>query len=136
MRDIKFRGKSTDSGEWKYGSLWLNNEQALIIPSPLYDEDEEDQNVVPETVGQFTGKTGKNRVDIYEGDIVKHHNNRPITHEDYWFPVFKVIYDGLGFALVHVGGGKSPDNSMFYFRHYANELEVIGNIHATPELLK
>jgi len=131
MREIKFRGKSKPLGEWKKGSLWLNNEQALIIPSPIYDDDEEDQNVILETVGQFTGLKDKNGVQIFEGDRILYQNS--LEHGE------GVITFHLGFNIewdlnTVVTSNPSLISPLFYFG-CEKEIEVIGNIHDNPELI-
>ncbi|MCF0070264.1 YopX family protein [Dyadobacter sp. CY261] len=84
---------------------------------------------------QYANRKDKNGVEIYEGDIVKLHNNIEITKEEYWFPVYEVQYVNLGFDLKYVGGGMNPQSQMFHFAHYFKSFEVIGNIHDNPELL-
>lgn len=90
MREIKFRGKRVDNGEWVYGDLakYLDG-SPFIMPKPYFatrdlcDEDERglpilsDEmalggfiSVIPETVGQFIGKN-KSGQEFFEGDITE-----------------------------------------------------------------
>ncbi len=126
MREILFRGKQKDNGEWVYGDftrpcnivyMKFGFDEALGREGEFYYDDE----VIPETVGQYTGLTDKNGNKIFEGDIVS-------------MPAYG---GGKHITNVYFKGGKFAVNgSRYYFKDIgAKTVEVIGNIHDNPELL-
>jgi uncharacterized phage protein (TIGR01671 family) len=113
MRTIKFRGQRVDIKEWVYGGIAIAPDESVII---LTKEEQIVWHVIPETVGQFTGLTDRNGVDIYEGDLLKD-VKYPVTYEDGSFcATFE--YDLVRCWL------NSDDCNL-------ETLEVIGNIHET-----
>jgi hypothetical protein len=78
MRDIRFRGKRKSDGMWVFGSL-VKRKCTEDLGGAFYlitDEYGINDEVRPETVGEFTGFQDKHQKDIYEGDIVKFINNQ------------------------------------------------------------
>lgn len=115
MREIKFRGKRLDNGEWVYGDLHIRTPFPHIHSEIDYGK----VDIDPHTVGQFTGLHDKNGKEIYEGDIVRYDMGGEC----------EVSYCiGGGFA----GFDLSP---AFHNEHQLTDVEVIGNIHDNPELL-
>lgn len=142
MREIKFRGKRLDNGEWIYGSLLVSHfkddkkERYFITQfSGNYTFEHE---VDPNTVGQFTGLRDKNGRDIWEGDIFKEDGSGIVRS------VFRVP-GGLAFEDNPVSFGYDHRAPVYPYSSIAEMqsvswlsqcCEVIGNIHDDPELLK
>lgn len=125
MREIRFRGKRVNDGEWVYGDLLRMHGVPYIYPDPApngWDEYE----VIPDTVGQFTDLLDKNGKEIYEGDIVANDfGNAYIVN-------MAVEWCTDGYWALHEIDG---DDTMHFVADYLKEIELIGNIHDNPELL-
>lgn len=128
MRTIKFRGKRTDTREWVYGDLKHDKDVSI---TGLYDRVTiAGYHVDGKTVGEFTGLLDENKQDIYEDDIV---HCIDMDGEEY---VTTVRYDG--YAPVIDVNGRDYDYSVIGWAIDVDieEVQVIGNIHDNPELLK
>lgn len=134
-REILFRGKRTDNGEWVEGHLivYPRTKRTKIMVWEWADLEFNAIEVRPETVGQFAGLTDKNGKRIFEGDIVRYFQ-RLLGGVDYEHKDPVLFLEG-GFTVgVYFLNNWLRDGSN---RNIQLEgIEVIGNIHDNPELLE
>ena len=142
MREIKFRGKRVDNGEWVYGGYHkhiarqicpigdkLNDSDIkhLIVQSGFADwnmpKPLQAVEVIPETVGQFTGLHDKNGVEIYEGDRLKR-----IGDDGDEIFIIEWNEQSGGFNLNYIYFGEIYDLEELW-----PDSQVIGNIHEQEE---
>ena len=144
MREILFRGKQTDNGEWiegAYSPFHLNFGEREEKPHIIIISDDEDIDglwceVIPETVGQYTGLTDKNGVRIFEGDILKS-TIKIIDCDDEEFSISPYDREDIGIVEWRKDGFMIVHKSGTWARcFYGCENYVIGNIHDNPELLQ
>ena len=133
MREILFRGKRIDNGEWVYGvpvigitsgvfMVWIESKTKRGCGEVSIRDVVKQAEIIPETVGQYTGLNDKNGVKIFEGDILRGSMvNLIVAYEGARFIAYWMDHDyGYGTEKMWcnlVEGG-----------------EVIGNIHDNTEV--
>lgn len=139
MREILFRGKQKDNNEWIEGYYAVQSNHACFAHELKYTHfifkdifldfnlgGLQEFEVIPETVGQYTGLTDKNGKKIFEGDILKYINEDDDPH------YITVVFDECAF-LIDDQGITDCDLLTSYT---SLGLEVVGNVFDNPDLLK
>ena len=128
MREILFRGKTPD-GQWICGTGWT--EFLNMFPERTGKvwlwSDHQWKEIIPETIGQYTGLKDKNGEMIFEGDLIRTTNNG--------FNISKQEMRGI-VEYVNCGFVGNRKNMAQDISLRSSDLEIIGNIHDNPELLK
>lgn len=120
-REILFRGKRIDNGEWVEGGFIPSLNGKRFYVGNMFECVE----IIPETRCEYTGLTDKNGTKIFERDIVKVSNMGSTYYA-------RIEWDNSSFWVV---------NHDIQIPNYLGEisktyLEVVGNIHDNPELLE
>lgn len=137
MREILFRGKRIDNGEWVYGwycpcpfGRWPL--KAAIVPSAEAEHGYHSYvEVDPNTLGQYTGLDDKNGKKIFEGDILAYYSDyRNETDIE-----GVVRYGNFNCSCCDGVYGWYVDGGDIRYLDGHASLHIIGNVHGNPELL-
>lgn len=146
MRNILFRGKRLDNGEWVEGGFFKTDDECYIITNSdgitFFDLWDLAEFVTPETVGQYTGLTDKNGKKIFEGDIIQFGEDEDYDW-DFNIGVVKFgegtfdsgIYRYTGF-FYEDKKGNIDHNALYNWEEYWEKCKVIGNIHDNTKLFR
>lgn len=141
MREILFRGKRINNGEWVTGfyvhyddTKDNHKDDCDYIVGIHTGEHFPFFEVIPETVGQFTGLTDKNGKKIFEGDVV-------FCNSTYVNEMYYILFENLSFCYGELNNKYLTPIDDAEFGLYVSGCkligyEVIGNIHDNPEILE
>lgn len=143
MREILFirRGKRKDNGKWVYGNIvFTRSGRAFLLEGSFFSGESHEGDfkhgeiygteVIPETVGQYTGLTDKNCVRVFEGDILSAHFDESYPDDE---TLLLVGNNGYAFTLKE----EDSDPEMIEnsdMRFFDETFVVIGNVHDNPEI--
>ena len=121
MREILFRGKRVDNGEWVYGLFARCKVGNLILPCIQRERENDSGDYIEaiivngETVGQYTGLKDENGKGIYEGDIIRFIKENCLVIFVENDCAFRIEVDGRISTALR--------------KAHSKDYEVIGNIH-------
>lgn len=142
MREILFRGKRKDNDGWLWGDLLQDRDLGTcLIEGFDYYTDEDglqrdyfQHEVIPETVGQYTGLTDKNGNKIFEGDVLEIYQSKVGKYKavvcwgnEWEKNAFVLSYRGTAWDYLKV-----LNDPFKHIKYY----EVMGNIYDNPKLLE
>ena len=157
MREIEFRGKRIDNGEWVYGSLIVEKSSSMCLQSYGISVMEEyymhtiitKENtyqkirIKKETLGQYTGLKDDTGKKIYEGDILKYcevgyveddKEEEYYKREDLDWTITKIIWGGSSYPAFDLNEHDFEYNGLHVLSDFGEYYcEVIGNIHDNKE---
>ncbi len=138
MREIKFRGQIKDTKEWVYGTVAYSEDRKETYIVEFLEWNSKGKyagyrfyEVIPETVGQFTGLTDKNGKEIYEGDVLLFDKN-PL--ENFVVKFFDGAFSGVEITTINKPISEQIKMTAYYWSQFTHK--VIGNIYENKELLK
>jgi uncharacterized phage protein (TIGR01671 family) len=142
-REILFRGKRVDNGEWVEGTPYA--EHIICGMTTAYYDDEVPMSkysefdyleVDPSTIGQYTGLTDKNGKKIFEHDVISvlfEADRMPENIPEIWAELFEVVFSDE----YHAWFTKCSDGEIGEWMYeYDGGCRVIGNIFDNPTLLE
>lgn len=139
MREIMFRGKSVDNGEWVYGYYRkekigmscdpFSDFRVFIISQGNINVSPQEIEVTPETVGQYLGVTKKGE-DVYEGDALG------VNLYGGWEIAGVLRWDKEEWCFYLSTGDKFYSDEELEDSLEFEGTEILGNIHDNPEILK
>lgn len=138
MRDIIFHAKRKDNNEWVEGSYNLRPDGQFILcmlkESGINNSTSDEhyylwlKPIIPDTLGQYTGRVDKNNKKIFEGDVL-----RELIYPFRYAEVAWLDY-ASAFGLL-IPNNPNPGVEGLYMAGFdPQNWEIVGNIYDNPEL--
>ena len=128
-----YRGKCVETGKWCIGSLNIFEDSVTINICKVVNANigqpeniQVEMDVVPETVGQFTGLTDKNGVKVFEGDVIY------IAGAG----LYSIFYSTPDMQWLFESANGNIDWPLAYQEVIEDIESIRGNIHDNPELIE
>ena len=134
MKEILFKAKRKDNGEWVEGYYYQIWQQGYILWGMINNMPDMVE-VNPNTLCQYTGLTDKNGKKIWENDIVK--NKKRTEGFDWYKVVWRKDFADFGVEPIKPKfEAKYPMGLSDELTIYGRDYEVVGNVFDNPELLE
>lgn len=134
-RTIKFRGKRVSDGRWLYGYYyykWRTSQNVIHLDAQQGVGVDNEFEVTPESVGQFTGLKDKNGKEIFEGDVIRRTISVPELDPVSYNEVISFVPGYFNSCKI----SDKNDTGSVLMEYHLHEIEVIGNVTDNPELIK
>lgn len=128
MREILFKGKRIDNGEWVEGNLFIHKDGEKVDISTGTERFSINSRIDSSTICQYTGLTDKNGKKIWENDIICNHYDDLFPEDE---TILLIVWDNFGWKIKESYSPEEIDTAIDI-----ENCEVAGNIFDNPELLK
>lgn len=123
MREILFRGKRADNGEWVYG-YYTKHTSGKIFIRCIGKDCTQSYEVIPSSVGEYTGLEANGK-QVFEGDIL-----------NYFGILYIVSWNDSLLTYIVTSVDEKKEYLFFLYKANMDCVYIVGNIHDNPELLE